>query len=165
MAHVADRRAFIRSSLAAVAGAATVRVAETPAIEPIARPTGSHFKFSLAAYSYRDLLKGKSPKLKIDNSLDECAKFDLDGAEITAYYLPQNGPDEYFRKLKAGAFRRGLDVSGTAVGNDFCFPAGKERDQQIAHVKQWIEYADMMDAPVIRIFSGTAKPGQSAEVA
>ena len=66
-------------------------------------------------------------------------------------------------ELKAAAFRRGLDVSGTAVGNDFCFPPGERRDKEIANVKRWIEYADMMDAPVIRIFSGTVKAGQSAE--
>ena len=115
----------------------------------------------MAAYSYRDLLEGKGKTLTIDDFLDDCAKFGLDGTELTSYYLPQNGPDEYFRELKANAFRRGLDVSGTAVGNDFCFPPGEKRDQEIASVKKWIEYADMMDAPVIRIFSGTAKAGQS----
>jgi sugar phosphate isomerase/epimerase len=67
------------------------------------------------------------------------------------------------RQLKATAFRSGLDVSGTAVDNDFCFPPGPARDREIEHVKRWIEYADLMDAPVIRIFSGGVKPGQSAD--
>lgn len=155
------RRAFLTSSLAATAGAIAASTPAARAIEPIARTAGSHFKFSMAAYSYRDLLEGKGKSLSIDDFLDDCAKFGLDGTELTSYYLPQNGPDKYFRELKAGAFRRGLDVSGTAVGNDFCFPLGKKRDQEIADVKKWIEFADMMDAPVIRIFSGTAKEGQS----
>jgi sugar phosphate isomerase/epimerase len=163
MSHATDRRGFILSSLAAAAGAASINLPISRAIEPITRTAGSHFKFSMAAYSYRDLLQGKGKRLTIDDFLDDCAKFGLDGTELTSYYLPQDGPPEYFRQLKAAAFRRGLDVSGTAVGNDFCFPPGERRDKEIAHVKQWIEYADMMDAPVIRIFSGTAKAGQSEE--
>jgi sugar phosphate isomerase/epimerase len=163
MSHTIDRRSFVRSALAAAAGAATINVPHCRAIEPISRTAGAHFKFSMAAYSYRDLLQGKSKQLTIDDFIDDCAKFGLDGTELTSYYLEQNGPPEYFRQLKASAFRRGLDVSGTAVGNDFCHPPGPIRDKEIASVKRWIEYADLMDAPMIRIFSGSAKAGQSVD--
>jgi sugar phosphate isomerase/epimerase len=54
-----------------------------------------------------------------------------------------------------------LDISGTAVANDFCYPAGSERDKQLAHVKLWIDRAELLGAPVIRIFSGTPHDGQS----
>jgi len=163
MSSMIDRRRFIKSS--AVAGFVAGSASAAWAIEPISRTPGSHFKFSMAAYSYRDLLQGKGNPLTIDDFLDDCAKFGLDGAELTSYYLPQNGPAEYFRNLKAVAFRRGLDVSGTAVGNDFCHPPGERRAKEIAGVKKWIEYADLMDAPVIRIFSGSVKEGQSVDEA
>jgi sugar phosphate isomerase/epimerase len=133
------------------------------AIEPIARTAGHHFKLSMAAYSYRGLLQAKPPKLTLIDFIDDCAKFGLDGTELTSYYLPQPPTEKYLRELKTEAFRRGLDISGTAVGNDFCFPPGDKRDRQIADVKRWIEYADMMDAPVTRIFAGTTKPGATAE--
>src|SRR3954469_14820932 len=166
MSHSPDRRTFL---LSAFAGAASSALAlNTPvarAIEPIARTAGSHFKFSLAAYSYRDLLKGKTPKLKLNDFIEDCAKFNLDGTELTSYYFPPNPTREFLRDIKAYTFRRGLDVSGTAVGNDFCHPPGKRRDQEIAGVKRWIEYADLMDAPVIRIFSGAAKMGQTVDEA
>ncbi len=155
-----DRRTFIASS---VAGAVAFWSSTVKAIPPIARTGGHHFKLSMAAYSYRDLLEAKPPKLTLVDFIDDCAKFGLDGTELTSYYLPQSPTDEYLRQLKGEAFRRGLDISGTAVGNDFCFPSGKERDAQISNVKRWIEYADMMDAPVIRIFAGTTKPGVTAE--
>jgi len=160
MSNIMDRRGFIRSSFA---GAAALAPATICAIEPIARPGGSHFKFSMAAYSYRDLLQGNPPKLTLIDFIDDCASFGLDGTELTSYYFPETPTDEFLRQLKGEAFRRGLDISGTAVGNDFCFPPGERRDQEIAHVKQWIEYADAIDAPVIRIFAGSAQPGQSAE--
>ncbi len=166
MSQATDRRAFIRSSLAAgIAGIGAVRLPLARAIRPIERTKGSHFKFSLAAYSYRDLLKGKPPKLKLNDFIEDCAEFGLDGTELTSYYFPQRPSAEFLRQLKSTTFRRGLDISGTAVGNDFCFPAGKRRNQEIANVKRWIEYADQMDAPVIRIFSGAAKAGQGIEEA
>jgi sugar phosphate isomerase/epimerase len=166
MSHPTDRRSFMLSTLTGAAGAAlALHTPTADAIEPIKRTAGSHFKFSLAAYSYRDLLKGNQPKLKLNDFIDDCAKFNLDGTELTSYYFPPHPTPEFLRDIKAYAFRRGLDVSGTAVGNDFCHPPGKRREQEIASVKRWIEYADMMDAPVIRIFSGGAKTGQSVDEA
>jgi sugar phosphate isomerase/epimerase len=155
-----DRRGFLVSTLA---GAAAFSQTTASAVEPIVRTGGHHFKLSMAAYSYRDLLQAKPPKLTLIDFIDDCAKFGLDGTELTSYYLPQPPTEKYLRQLKGEAFRRGLDISGTAVGNNFCFPPGTERDQQIASVKRWIEYADMMDAPVIRIFAGTSKPGVTAD--
>ena len=162
---LANRRKFLGASLAVATSLATRRPQTCRASEPIERTAGAHFKFSLAAYSYRDLLQGKNRRLTIDDFIDDFAKFGLDGTELTSYYLQQEGPPDYFRELKARAFRSGLDVSGTAVRNDFCLPPGKQRDAEIAHVKRWVEYADLMDAPVIRIFSGKARPGQSVQEA
>lgn len=160
-----SRRDFIVSSAAVAAGASVNVATNSHAIEPIARTAGSHFKFSLAAYSYRDLLQRQQEPLPIETFIDDCAALGLEGTELTSYYLQQDGPPSYFRNLKRQAFLRGLDVSGTAVGNDFCHPPGPERERQLALVKRWIEFADQMDAPVIRIFSGSAKPGQTIEAA
>jgi sugar phosphate isomerase/epimerase len=164
MLYTTDRRRFMLSGLAsAVTGAVATSPKIARAIKPISRTDGHHFKLSLAAYSYRDLLQGDPPRLTLVDFIDDCAAFGLDGTELTSYYFPQTVTEAYLRQLKNEAFRRGLDISGTAVGNDFCFPPGERRDKQIAHVKRWVEYADMMDAPVIRIFSGEAKPEQSAK--
>jgi sugar phosphate isomerase/epimerase len=68
---------------------------------------------------------------------------------------------DYLLQLKQQCFRLGLDVSGTAVGNDFGFPSGRERDEQIALVKQWIDRAAILGALIIRIFAGELKDGIS----
>ena len=126
------------------------------AIEPIRRTDKPKFKLSLAAYSYRDYLTGKkSPKLTLDDFIDDCAKLGLEGTELTSYYFPAEPSREYLLGIKERCFRLGLDVSGTAVGNDFCHPAGEKRDQEMAHVKGWIDHAAVFGAPVIRIFSGS----------
>jgi sugar phosphate isomerase/epimerase len=133
------------------------------AVEPIERAFGPNFKFSLAAYSYRELFKSK--KATLSDFISDCAKFGLDGTELTSYYFPNPVPPDYLRKLKHECFLAGLDVSGTAVGNDFCLPPGDARDKQIAAVKTWINHAEMLGAPVIRIFSGNVKSGSSVEAA
>ena len=158
----ADRRQFLVTS-AASAAALTPRLLQ--AIEPVQRIAGHHFKFSLAAYSYRELFGTGPGKLSLSDFIDDCAKFKLDGTELTSYYFPTPVTTDYLRQLKGECFRRGLDISGTAVGNEFCLPEGKERDEQIASVKRWIEYADLLDAPVIRIFAGKQQPGQSLDEA
>ncbi len=150
-----SRRSFVQSTLAAgmIAGAG---ISPLRAIEPIARNGKAKFKFSLAAYSYRDLLTGEAPKLTMADFVSDCAKFGLEGTELTSYYFPKNVTHDDLRAIAKQCFRLGLDVSGTAVGNDFGLPAGPERLQQIGMVKQWIDFAVILGAPVIRIFAGHA---------
>ncbi|HVU89829.1 MAG TPA: sugar phosphate isomerase/epimerase family protein [Pirellulales bacterium] len=162
------RRDFLRTALAAAGAAGAATYCGLPlaqAIEPIRRVGGAKFKFSLAAYSYRDLLTAKPPKLSLEDFLTDCAKMQLEGTELTSYYFPKDPTNEYLRHLKQRSFDLGLDISGTAVGNDFCVPPGPKRDEQIADVKRWIERAEVLGAPVIRIFSGHAQQGASVEEA
>jgi hypothetical protein len=125
----------------------------------------SKFKFSLAAYSYRNLLTGKDAKLTLADFVDDCARMQLEGTEPTSYYFPDPVTPEYLRALKQQCFRLGLAISGTAIRNDFGHPPGQQRQQEIEHTKRWIEYAETLGAPVIRIFAGYVKEGSSAEEA
>lgn len=146
------RRMFLAGAASLLGGAAA----------PLGRSrpnAGRRTKLSLAAYSYRDLLNVKQPQLSLFEFVDECIAFDLDGAELTSYYFPEEVSDEYLRELKRHCFRRGIEISGTAIGNDFGFPAGPDRDRQLAQTRRWIERAEILGAPVIRIFAGHHKPG------
>jgi len=164
MTNPLDRRRFLkRTTTVAAAAAAGGWIAGTPrsaaAIEPIQRNGTPKFKFSLAGYSYRSLLQGADAPLNLFQFLDDCAKMGLEGAEPTSYYFPQPVTGEFLRSLRRHAFRLGLDISGTAVGNDFGHADPQKRQQQIDAVKQWIRHAEVLGAPVIRIFAGHPKPG------
>ena len=135
------------------------------AMEPIKRVGPAQFKFSMAAYSYRDWLTGKKGNLTLEDFIQDCAKLGLEGTELTSYYFPESTTPEYLRSLKSLCFREGLSISGTAIRDELCLPKGEARDLQIAHVKKWIDYAEILGAPVIRIFSGNAKKDQSPEEA
>ncbi len=158
------RRRWLESTIAGTAaGCWALSRGVSRAIEPVTRVPGAKFKFSLAAYSYRDFLKGESPRLTLSDFVHDCAEMGLEGTELTSYYFPKNLTDDFLRNLAAECFRQGLDVSGTAVGNDFCHPAGPKRDEEIANVKTWIDRAAILGAPVIRVFSGDTKSGQSPD--
>ena len=78
----------------------------------------------------------------------------LDAVELTSYYFPENVSSDYLHRLKQHAFLQGLDVSGTAVMNDFCLPPGPAADKEVEHVRTWIGHAAELDAPMIRVLSG-----------
>jgi sugar phosphate isomerase/epimerase len=160
-------RALSRRDFLATATTTAIAAAGLPAaaIEPIPRNGKAKFKFSLAAYSYRDLFKGETPQATLFDFVSDCAKYGLEGTELTSYYFPKAVTHDYLRQLKQHCFRLGLDVSGTAVGNDFGHPPGEARQKEIANTKKWIEFAAILGAPVIRIFAGHDKkdvpPAQS----
>ncbi len=77
-----NRRSFFQSAAVCCVGAALPPVLSSVASggEPISRNGSPKFKFSLAAYSYRSLLKKKNAKdekdaqLKLSDFIDDCAK-------------------------------------------------------------------------------------------
>lgn len=163
-----SRRSFLSTTAALATGGVLFQSETTPrlyAIEPLKRPGKPQFKFSLAAYSYREFLTGKKDKLTLEDFITDCAKFGCEGTELTSYYFPAEVKPDYLRSVKKLCFELGLDVSGTAIRDDLCLPPGPARDKEIAHVKQWIENAEILGAPVIRIFSGNAQKGQTVEEA
>jgi sugar phosphate isomerase/epimerase len=93
--------------------------------------------------------------------ISDCAKFGLEGTELTSYYFPKDVTADYLASLKQHCFTLGLDVSGTAIGNDFGHSEDdSKRADQIQHVKTWVDHAAAMSAPVIRIFAGHHKKGR-----
>ncbi len=159
----ASRRQFVQAALAAGTGWA-LAPHSVSAIEPIRRTGQSHLRLSLAGYSFRKYLDLKKPTMTLDDFAEVAASLDLDAIEPTAYYFAQTTP-EYLAHLKGKCTRLGLDISGTAVGNNFCTPDKARLRKEIDHVKQWVEHASRLGAKTIRIFAGTRDKGDSEEQA
>ncbi len=134
--------------------------------EPISLRKSSKWKLSLAAYSYRDLLtskEGAPAKMDLFGFIDECAAMQLDGVELTGYYMPQPPTAEYLRELRCRCFQLGLSVSGTATRSDFSRASEDPKQiEEIAHVKRWIDFAEQLHAPTLRVFAGVAQPNIDA---
>lgn len=169
-----DRRRFLKTAVAgsAAASLALTNPTSATAATPPARNGASHMKLSLAAYSFSRYLPTRgtpeqiaAAKMRLEDFVDYCAELNLDGTELTAYYFPKEVTDDYLISLKERTFRLGLDVSGTAIGNDFCLPEGPKRDEHLKMCRDWIDYSATLGAPVIRIFAGQVPKGDSEAAA
>ena len=161
----ATRRQFLQSTLAGSAGLAFAS-SSARAIEPIQRNGKAHLRLSIAAYSYRKYLnlKQSKPSMTLDDFIRAAAEMGLDAVEPTQYYFPETSP-RYLAHLKGLCTRLGLDVSGTAVGNNFCVPDPAKLREQIASVKQWVEHTSRLGGKTIRIFAGPLSKGDTEEQA
>ncbi len=169
------KRDFLKTlgTASAVAGFGVASPASLSAAASIQRNGKPRLNLSLAAYSFRDFFgtathaqrKSKDAKaIDMRGFIDYCADHELEGAELTSYYLDQNIEQTELIALKRHAFLRGIAISGTAVGNEFTLLKGEKRDAQIAHVKKWIGNAAIMGAPHVRVFAGGTR-GQSLKQA
>ena len=153
-----SRRDFLAAAALAAAGASA------RGAEPGFQPPCKGLKLSIAAYSYRKYLKAKTDPMTLDDFVERAAAMKLDAVEPTSYYF-RDTSEPYLKRLRKKTLDLGLDISGTAVGNDFAHPPGPRREGQIAHVKRWVDHAVHLGAPVIRIFAGHQKKGQTPEQA
>ncbi|MCP4850096.1 MAG: TIM barrel protein, partial [Verrucomicrobiaceae bacterium] len=159
-----QRRHLLQSGVLAGAGVTLSRL-ELPAIEPIVRKGGARLRLSVAAYSFRKhfgWMKGREQKpagraIDMRQFIDLCAEYGCAGTELTSYFFQGGAKEAYYRELCRYAFLRGIEISGTAVGNNFALPEGRARDEQIAAVKGWIDRAAVLGAPHVRVFAGAAK--------
>jgi len=131
---------------------------DQPAFAKRLSGTANGLKTSLNAFSFNTPLSDGT--MTISDLLDFCADSCFEGVDLTGYYFkgyPQVPSDEYLFQIKRKAFRLGIEISGTGVRNDFTIADKIKREQEVALVKNWIEVAAKIGAPVIRIFAGSQK--------
>lgn len=164
-----NRRHFLTTSFSALG------VSSLPGIEPIQRAGKSRMQLGVAAYSFRDYFqwsRGKEQKTtegkklwSILDFIDWCADNNVPGAEVTSYFFPPDVDEAFLLEVKRHAYLRGVQLAGTAVGNNFALPKGEKLDAEIASVKKWIDYSAIMSAPHIRVFAGPVPKDISIEEA
>jgi sugar phosphate isomerase/epimerase len=131
------------------------------AIDPIKRPSNKpDLKLSLAAYSFRQALDLKKPKMTLFDFIDLAAGLPLDAVELTSYYWAET-TDAYAEKLKDYAAKKKLAISGVPVGNNFCVKDPAKYKAQIQMVKDWTLRAAKVGAKTVRIFAGNVDKGDT----
>jgi sugar phosphate isomerase/epimerase len=133
---------------------------------PFHRPGASRLRISLNAYSFNKLLndqiKGRGKGMSLMELLDYCAEHNFDAIDPTGYFFPgypKPPTEKYLNDFKRKAFLLGLDISGTGVRNNFASPDKAKREADVRHVKEWVEVAARLGAPVLRVFSGIQPAG------
>lgn len=156
------RRQFLVAT-SATAAVSTAHAA-TPGYHGALANAPAHMKLSIAAYSFRDYLPrgDKKGTMTLFDLCEMAAVWGLDAVEPTAYYFESEEP-EYLHRLKREAFLLGLDISGTAIGNNYCHTDADKHREQIDYTKRWIDHAVQFGAPVIRVFAGNKADGADRE--
>lgn len=124
------------------------------------KKTNSAVKSSLNAFSFAKKLNSK--EMSLFELVDYCANNGFDAVDLTGYYFPDYPKvpsDEFIYNLKRHAFKMGVEISGTGVRNDFADPDPAKRAADVKHVKEWIDVAANLGAPVIRVFAGPIPAG------
>lgn len=145
------RRGFLQAALATPLAAF--------ADGKVVRDAGTHIKLALNAYSFDKALKAGT--MTLAQAVDFCAQHGLEGIDTTGYYFPgypKVPSDEFVYALKRTAFVNGVSISGTGVRNDFATADREARARDLRMVKEWIEVAEKLGAPVIRVFTGPKLP-------
>ena len=173
MKDTSSRRTFLqRASLLplAAAGVASLGSLTATAREPIKRGGQARIRIALNAYSFSKLLndhvKGRGDGVSLLDLLDYCAKHEFEALDPTGYFFPgypKVPADDYVNNLKRRAFESGVGISGTRVRNNFTTADKAVREAGVQHIKEWVEVAARLGAPVIRVFCDTQMRGQSWE--
>ncbi len=162
-----SRRQFLQQAVAvpfAAAVAFSGAEASAEVLQPIQRAgNGSFLKTSVNAYSFTKLLNAKMKHggqgMDLYDVVDFCAKYNIDAFDATGYFFPgypDTPPaDKYINELKLKAFESGVAISGSGVRNQFTTADKALRDTGVAHIKQWVEIASQLGAPVLRVFADT----------
>jgi sugar phosphate isomerase/epimerase len=153
------RRNFIQNASLLLAGAAT------------ALPAGKKdLKVSLNAYSFNKMLndniKGRGEGVTLLQVLEFAAKCKFEGFDATGYYFPgypEAPSDAYIESLKRRAADLGLGISGTGVRNNFTTADKAVRAAAVKHIREYVEVAAKLGAPVIRVFADTQMRAQTWE--
>ena len=125
-------------------------------------------KTSLNAYSFNKMLndniKGRGEGITLVRVLEFAAKCRFDAFDATGYYFPgypEVPSNDYIDGLRKRAADLGVGISGTGVRNNFTTADKAVRAEGVEHIKQYVEVAARLGAPVIRVFADTQMRAQT----
>jgi sugar phosphate isomerase/epimerase len=93
--------------------------------------------------------------------IDLCSMLELDGVDFNMSSLASLEKD-HLKKVKKACLERGLTIACLGVSNDFGRPP-QDQDAVEKQVRQGIDTAQFLGAPVVRLFAGNVRTGQARE--
>jgi sugar phosphate isomerase/epimerase len=134
----------------------------------LAEPRKQQLKTSLNAYSFNKMLndniKGRGEGITLVKVMEFAARCKFEGFDATGYFFPgypEVPSNDYIDGLKKRAADLGIGISGTGVRNNFTTADKAVRAEGVAHIKQFVEVAARLGAPVIRVFADTQMRAQN----
>lgn len=154
-----SRRSFLGSAaLAASAPLLAASTSTSASAAPAKTPPRPPIKLAIASYSYWHF---RTEKVSIETVIEKAAALDVQGVDIL--HRQMEIPEKealtkehraYLRRLKRHAFRRGIQLAGLSIHQDFVDPDPAVLKAQIEHTEKCIEIAYELGVPCIRLNSG-----------
>ena len=116
-------------------------------------------KLGCMSLSYKDQFR--DGKIDLAGFIDKVYGMRLDGIDIHTRAFTSTEP-AYLRDIRMRCLKRGLAISYIGVSNNF----GKPKDELpgvVQDVKDWIDIADFMGIPMVRVFAAWVPEGEPEE--
>ena len=95
-----------------------------------------------------------SGAMDLTRFLQRCATdLKVEGVELQDIHFPQTRP-AYLKMLRRTARDLGLSIVGVGAHNDFGRIDPTIRQSELVKVKQWVQIAEELGAPLVRVFAG-----------
>jgi len=110
-------------------------------------------RLGISSWSYhRSITSGK---MDIEGFIRKAFELDVDGVELNQRFFE---PDrDRLKRIKRLLLSYGLDLSCVTIANNFCLPREEERRRQVVWVKEWVDAALLLGAPIVRVNAGWAR--------
>ena len=95
--------------------------------------------------------------------LDECRRLGLDGVDLHEAAFAREDRD-HLAWVKRACLDRGLTIACLSISNSYARPAS-ELPADLAKTKRWIDHAEFLGAPQVRVFAGRPTPSDDREAA
>jgi sugar phosphate isomerase/epimerase len=93
--------------------------------------------------------------------IDLCSMLELDGVDFNMGSLASLGKD-HLKKIKKACLQGGLSIACVGVSNDFGRPSD-DQDAVQKQVREGIDTAQFLGAPVVRLFAGHVRAGNTRD--
>lgn len=116
-------------------------------------------KLGCMSLSYKDEFAAN--KLDLEQFIERAYQLGLDGIDIHTRAFASLDP-AYLRSIRMRAFRRGLALSYIGVSSNYGKPQA-ELAAEVATTKEWIDVAEFMGIPLVRVFAAWIPQGEREE--
>jgi len=116
-------------------------------------------KLGCMSLSYKD--EFSAGKLDLEGFIERAYQMGLDGIDIHTRALASNDSD-YLRSIRMMALKRGIVLSYIGVSSNFGKPQ-EELDEEVSDAKHWIDVAQFMGIPLVRVFAAWIPAGDTEE--
>lgn len=115
-------------------------------------------KLGCTMYSFNR--PARAGQVTIESFIDYCGEIGLDGVDLLSYYWTDQAAE--IERIPGWLQRNHLGLAAYAVGNNFVQADPALRSAQVQVVKDGIDVAARLGAPVLRVFGGSRPRAGSA---